>query len=206
MPNISNKFTLLFLVLALIHIPGCSEKEHCSKFIHEEYQYEQADPLLEKEALRFKKELHEWFGVASIAGIEHDAYHLLFYSSHGFGKSVKFERIDTSCYLSIKCLAKEEWFDCKDYKIQITSQEWKRLEVMIYDFDFWTAKRFIANNDVLDGFVYFLDATRPEAKACNKRTYHLIGRGSPRYDKVGALCAHIAEYEDQLAFCYGKEK
>jgi hypothetical protein len=43
---------------------------------------------------------------------------------------------------------------------------------------------------------------RPEAEKCNKKTYKLVGRGSPRYDKIAALCESILEYEDQLKFRY----
>ena len=42
----------------------------------------------------------------------------------------------------------------------------------------------------------------PTTKKCNKKTYKLVARGTPRYDKMGALCENILEYESHLRFQY----
>jgi hypothetical protein len=73
---------------------------------------------------------------------------------------------------------------------------------MIYEFDFWTEEDIRANRDALDGWVCVLEGNRPRAKECHKKVYKLITRGSIRYDKVGALCEYIFEYEETLRFKY----
>lgn len=94
--------------------------------------------------------------------------------------------------------------DCKEYKIRIDSAEWNELERMIDEFNFWTEENFKVNKDVLDGSAYILEGNRPQAKKCGKKTYKLVARGSPRFDKIGALCGYILDYEEQLKFKYAQ--
>jgi hypothetical protein len=207
----NNKSIYCYLILILICLISCQEKVQengeCSKFIHEKYLEKQFDSVLVKEASEYREILLKRFDEISIKGINHEAYHLQFYSSHGFGKSVKFEKNISGCSLNIKCISKVEWSpDCENYQIRISEEEWNEFEKMIYEFNFWTEEEFRGNKNVLDGYVYFLEGNRPEAKKCNKRTYQLIGRGSPRFDKIGALCDYISEYEYQLALRYGKRE
>ena len=77
---------------------------------------------------------------------------------------------------------------------------------MIYEFNFWTEKQFKPREDVLDGYVYFLEGNRPEAKTCNKRTYQFIVRGSPQFDKIGALGDYIIQFEELLALNFNSRK
>lgn len=201
------KLIFYFLIIALVSLCGCHEKEECSKFIHEKYLNKQLDSALVRQVSEYREIILKRFSDTSIKGLSHEAYHLQFYSSHGFGKSVKFEKKEGRCSLSIKCITKGEWLtDCKNYQIGISEEEWNEFEKMIYEFNFWTEEEFRANKDVLDGFTYLLEGNRPQAETCNKRTYQLIVRGSPLYDKIGALCNYISEYEDHLAYRYGKRE
>lgn len=54
-------------------------------------------------------------------------------------------------------------------------------------------------------FKYILEGNRPAAIECGKKSFKLVARGSPGYDKMGALCGYILDYEDQLAFNYREE-
>ncbi len=196
-------FCLIFISIFLFRCQGNVQKnKDCSKFANEIYQ-EVSDTSLAKEAFEFQKYLLEKFSEESVKGLNYEAYHLQFYSSHGYGESVKFVNKNGVYSIAIKCRSKEEWLpDCKEYEIRIDKEEWNELERMIYEFNFWTEEDFKTNKGVLDGYAYILEGNRPEAKKCNKKAYKLVGRGSPRYDKIGALCGNILDYEDQLKFKY----
>ncbi len=203
----NNLLSYYFFISVLICLCCCQDKKECSKFTHENYLIKSPDSILQQEARKYQNILLERFNETSIKEQNNKAYHLLFYSSHRFGKSIKFEQEGSNYYLSLKCILKKGWFsDRKDYKIKILKEDWDKLEEMIYEFNFWTVEQFKTNKDVLDGHVYFLEGKRPEAEKCNKRTYQFIGRGSPEYDKVGALCEYISDYEERLASNYGERK
>lgn len=200
------KLYYVFLVFILIVLLSCQrdskEKNECLKYIDEKYT-EKIDSTMQVEAHKFHEYLLKKFGENSIKEMNYEAYHLQFYSSHGYGESVKFENKNGSYSLSVKCEGKKEWSpECKSYQISINADEWGELEKMIYEFNFWTAEDFRVNKDILDGYAFFLEGNRPEAEKCNKKTYKLVGRGSPRYDKMEALCYNILEYEEQLKFKY----
>ncbi len=176
--------------------------KNCAEIENEIYK-ETATDSLEKDALAYQKTLLDRFGETSIKGLSYEAYQLQFYSTHGFGKSIKIEKTNSGCSFSVKCTTKvESRPDCKEYKIDIEKEEWNKLEGMIYEFNFWTEESFKLNNDVLDGFVFLLEGNRPDAEKCDKKTYKLVVRGSPEYDKIGALCDYILDYEDRLKFKY----
>lgn len=196
-------FCLIFISTILFRCQGnIQENKDCSRFANEVYK-EVSDTSLAKGAFDYQKILLERFAETSVKGLNYEAYHLQFYSSHGYGKSVKFENKNSVYSIAVKCRTKDDWLpDCKEYEIGIDKEEWNELECMIYEFNFWTEEDFKTNKDVLDGYVYILEGNRPEAKKCNRKTYKLVARGSPRYDKIGALCSYILEYEDQLKFKY----
>lgn len=194
---------LIFISIFLFRCQGkVRENRDCSKFANEIYK-EVSDTSLAKEAFGYQKYLLEKFDEQSVKGLNYEAYHLQFYSSHGYGKSVKFENKNSVYSIAVKCITQGDWLpDCREYKIGIDREEWNELERMIYEFNFWTEEDFKTNKDVLDGYVYILAGNRPEAKKCNKKAYKLVGRSSPGYDKIGALCGYILDYEDQLKFKY----
>ncbi len=183
------------------------EKEACSKFDHEVYRNDPVDTVLWKEALGFRDTVMEWFNVRPVKERTSTYYHLLYYSSFGFGKSIKIENKNSEYFLSVNHFPeKGNYSNGKNYEIKISKEEWNKFEMMIYEFNFWTESQFKANRDVLDGYCYFLEGHRPEALKCNKKVHQIVFRGSPGYDKIGALCDYICDYEDQLALTYGKRE
>ena len=202
------------LVVAAVLFSSChnnsnnnNNNSECSKFIHEQYENVAEDSTLKIEAFKYRDTLLKRFNEFPLNRQSHSSYHFMFYSSHGFGKSVKFEKKESSYKLSLKSISKKDWVSYGDnYEIEITQEEWNKFEQMIYEFNFWTESAFKTNKNVLDGFVYFLEGYRPEALKCNKKTYQFVGRGSPEYDKIGSLCACINDYEDRLAMKYGKRE
>jgi hypothetical protein len=196
-------FCLIFISTFLFRCQGnVQENRDCSRFENEVYK-EVSDTSLAKRVFNYQKTLLERFAETSVKGLNYEAYHLLFYSSRGYGKSVKFEKKNNFYSISVKCRTKDDGLpDCKEFEIEIDKEEWTELEGMIYEFNFWTVEDFKPNREVLDGYVYILEGNRPEALKCNRKTYKLVARSSPRHDKIGALCDYILEYEDQLKFKY----
>lgn len=203
-----HRYSFYLLLVVITILASCQVKpEQCLKIIHEKYPNGQVYPVLFQQAIEEKDSLLEDFNETPIKNLDHTAYHLLFYSSHGYGRSIKVEQKDSTYLLSQKNIPREGWFpERENYQIRISEEEWAEFEAMIYEFDFWTAQHMKINQDVLDGFVYFLEGNRPSAKKCKKRTYQLLVRGSPEYDKIGALCDYILRYEEELSLKYGKRR
>lgn len=196
-------YSLLFLMLCL---SSCQNQEGCGKFMHEKYTYERVDQSLIKLAMDYRETLLERFGETSIKDLHYDVYHLMFYSSHGYGRSIKVEKNDGGYYFRISCLPKEDsFYKCESKYIKMQKDDWDEFEAMIYEFDFWTEEQ-IRSNTVLDGYVLFLEGNRPEAEKCDKRTHRIVGRGSPRYDKIGSLCDEIFSFSNQITFSYSQSE
>lgn len=191
-----------FIILCFF---SCKNNRECPQDTDKKYADEQVDPALLIQAVDYRDTLLKRFDDTLINGQQHDIYRLLYYSSHGFGKSVKFEKKDMLYLLSVKCLSKNDWLPaCKSYQVAVTKEEWDNLERMICEFNFWTEARLATSERVLDGFVYLLEGNR-SGQRLDSKAYQLIGRGSPRYDKIGALCQYIIEYEEELAARYSKK-
>ncbi len=196
-------FFILLLTMALFCCGN--ENSSCLKYAQEEYLYDTINSISEENFLIYRDALSEKFEERPIKGQLNPTYQLIFYSSHDYGEVIKFEKSNSGYSLKVKCLNKNDWFDeCENDQIRITEEEWEQLEEMIYEFNYWTEPRF-EMNEVLDGFGYVLEGNRPQAQECNKKTYQLIIRGSPRYDKIGALCSLIREFKNQLVFKYNQE-
>lgn len=210
--KINTKLQYSCMILILIFLFSCKEnvqkEKDCAKFIKEIYQEVVSDTTFVRGILDYQKILLERFGESSVKGLNFEAYHLQYYSTMGYGKSVKFENRNGICSIAVKCRTIGNCCpDYKEYEIGIDKEEWDELEKMIYEFNFWTEEDFKDNKGaVLDGYVYLLEGNRPQAEKCDKRTYKLVARGSPRYDKMGALSNYILEFEDQLKFKYEQKK
>jgi len=197
----------ILLIFVLIFLISCQEKSDktadCTKYENEIYLKWNIDSNLVKGAFEYQEYLLEKFGENSVKDLNHEAYHLQYYSSHGFGKLIKVEKKLDGYSISVKCSGKKDLNpECKEYQIGIKKEEWEEFENLIYEFNFWTAEDFREARKVLDGDSFLLEGNRPEAEKCNKKNYKLIARGSPRFDKMGALCEYIFEYEYQLKFKY----
>lgn len=193
------------IAFGLICLFGCKAKPECPGIKPEVYPDTQVDSVLASQASQFRDTLLKMFGETPIKGLNYKAYHLLCFSSFGHGESIKFEINQYGCFLTIKCIRKGDFSpECHNYNTKISEEEWNQLEEMVYEFDFWTAEPFRSNEGVLDGYVLFLEGNRPEAAVCRNRVYQFVGRVSPRFDKIGALCDYIMEYKEQLIFKYSQ--
>mgnify|MGYP000707237000 CR=1 FL=1 len=203
-----------YLVLTVIIILGCQDRNtrnlDCAKFENENYIKNELASTEIEELFTYKENFLIRFNDTSIQNLPYESYHLFYYSSFSHGKTIKLEkRNDGFIKLSVTCYDKyksESNFECKKYHMGIIEEEWKVFENMIYDYNFWTEKDIIKTKEVLDGYGFILEGIRPEAEKCNKRTHHILFRGSPEYDKIGTLCYYLMDYEEKLARKYGHRK
>lgn len=202
--DIKKPFFLLFLFVCLLCCRrNTPENEACLKYAEEIYAEEKTDTALVRDAHEEHEYLLKKFGESSLKGLHYDAYQLLFFSSFGHGKSVRFEKKDGRYFLRSTCIASEtKYRDCKNFQTEIREDHWLVLENMMYEFDFWTTQDIRANKGAMHGYVFILEGIRPDAGMCNKKTYRLVVRGSPRYDKIGVLCNAMLDYEEEVEFDY----
>lgn len=214
---------LLLAGLFMSSLSSCKEKKECLKYQSEFYTEAPVDSNLMSEALKYRNVLFNRFKEAPIDS-SGNSYNLLFYSAHGYGKLIKFEQERNGYFLTIKCFFKEEikqgaqerikermkhglkgdWFpDWKDYRIQISKKEWDNFAGLITNFNFWTERELTSREEgVLDGYVYFLEGSRPEAKKCDKKTHQFIARASTQHDEMSLLCENVVTFEEELALKY----
>jgi len=196
------KLILSSIAICLICLTSCRSKQECPPFNRYEYIHDRVDSAYAKKAPVYLDNLIKRFEETPIKGLNYKAYHLHYYSSFGFGQSIKFEINQFGCFLTVKCIGTSHSDpECQNYKTKITEEEWNLLEAMIYEFDFWAAEPF-RKNDALDGDISLLEGNRPYPTSCDPETYKLVGRISPMYDKMQALCYNIVEYKEQLVFKY----
>ena len=203
------KSILYIFLLVSLFFSSCNTKntrnENCIKYQNEEYSNIEIDTSLKNDFLNYHKYLLKEFNEKSIKELPYESYQLLYFTSHGYGKLIRFEKIDSSYSMEVKCIKNPDFFSCNDSLIEITEDEWDQLEEMIYEFNFWTEESFRKPRESLDGYIFLLEGNRPEAEKCNKKTYSLIGRGPFRYDKMSALCWNIVDYQYRLTFYYEQD-
>ena len=200
------KNLLLLLILTLCF--SCkNEKNCCVQFVDEKYSNIKIEPKFLNEQYKYIDYLYSKFGTQQIDTNLNEGYQIIFYSSHGFGKLINFERKINTFNLSMKSIQKEGWTKYKDnYSIQIDLEDWNKLVDIIYKYDFWTEETQRTKIEgVLDGFAIFISGYRSDAKKCNKRFKHFILRSSPEYDKIGSLVESIIDFEERLEFKYHQQ-
>ena len=137
------------------------------------------------------------FDASSIKGHESEAYQMVFYSTHRFGRVIKIEKTPEGALLSSKCLEHPEaGYYCFDGQLELDSSAWHTFHQMIYEFNYWTEPQVKYSPPALDGYGFVLEGVRPSAHLCKKKSYNIVIRGSALYDKIAALCGEIMNFED----------
>lgn len=192
----------MVLVALILLISSCTNGKvrntECSKFSDEIYPKED----LEKYDFDLDEQLEYYlskFEGSSIKGSENEAYQMIFYSTHNYGKLIKIENSGTGAIISVKCIELiEAGYYCAEGDLKIDSSDWNTFQSMIYEFNYWTENQIEINTGYLDGSGFLLEGNRPEATKCGKKNYNLAVRGNPEYDKIAALCEEIIVFEDMM--------
>ena len=197
------KVCFILIVGFIMSNYGCVNDGVRSKIKQEKYLVENTDSDTLHSLKAYRDTLLNRFEDTTIQNVKHEAYKLQFYSSHGYGRSITFEK-KQGYVLTSKCASRKDHFtDCVHFSISINKHEWDEFIGLIYEYDYWTEEQFRGNSMVLDGFVYLLEGNRPNAAQLQKKTYRLVGRSSPNSeDKIGVLCQQIWEYQNRLAYRY----
>lgn len=192
------KITLL--IISFSFFCKCSNKEIHPQKTQEEINKLNQDSLLKIAALNARTNLIlNTFHDTIPSDIDTNYYFLILHGAFDIGNSVKFVNKGNRYFLYVKTLNPQDSVSrLTQYVTEIDKSEWDELEYMINEFNFWTAKQF-KNNSALDGYVYFLEGSR---NTNNGKLHQLIGRANPRYDKIGALCDYIMQFQEQLVYQY----
>lgn len=203
------KTTPYFYILLLATLLCCQQnpqnRGECYRFL-DNYQAEQKVDTVKintNTLYKYYVERLEYVDEKPVKGQPYETYQLYYSTAFGYGELVRFEKKSDGCYVYRKCFAKgKDWQpNCENYQVKISMEDWTILEKMIYEYNFWTTQNF-RENEALDGYVYLLEGNRPDAEMCGMKTFNIIGRVSPRYDKMGDLCVNIRHYADELKSKY----
>lgn len=139
----------------------------------------------------------------TIPNKKYDYYYLIYYNAFDEGKSIQFIKKGDRYFLTEKVRDPREGAPLfTHFSMKLNDEEWKRIENMVDDFDFWTEKQF-KHNQVLDGYQYYLEVNKSTG---NEKKHRIVGRSSPQYDKIGALCEYIIRFKQLLILNYESNK
>ena len=164
-----------------------NENEIENKFTPEDFK-------LKIEALNHRDYIIQKFN-DTIPNSKYDYYYLIYFNAFNEGNSIKFINKEGRYYLTEKIRYPKKGFPTlTEYSTEISEKEWDRLDKMLNEFDFWTEKQF-KHNSALDGFHFYLEVNKSTDKEKNHR---IVGRATPRYDKIGALCEYIIRFKETI--------
>jgi hypothetical protein len=177
---------IIYFLFIFSFLNACFEKPIASEEI-----YTALDFKLKLEALNHRNKLIKKFN-DTIPNSKYDYYYLIYFNAFNEGNSIKFIKKGDRYYLTEKIRYPKKGFPTlTEYSTEIYEDEWACLENMLNEFDFWTEKQF-KHNRALDGFHFYLEVNKSTDK---ERTHRIVGRATPRYDKIGALCEYIMHFK-----------
>lgn len=156
-----------------------------------------SDTASVRKALKHHLELTKEFNDTISSEVDSNYYHLILYTAFREGTAIKFIKKNGVHFMYVKTLRHDSAVKL-NYSTKIDREEWDQLENMVDDFNFWTEQQF-KYREVLDGYVFYLEGNR---FSDNRKLHRIIGRGSPQYDKIGALCNYILDYQESLVYKY----
>jgi hypothetical protein len=193
---------IILIAIFLLTLVACHDASNqdyqVSSTTHNSLQDKTLDTSSIRMALKQRLVLLKEFNDTIAPDIDSNYYHLILYSVFHYGTAVKFIKKGGAHFMYVKTLRPDSSLKLEVYSTKISKNEWDKLEAMIDNFDFWTEEQF-TYNEVLDGYTFYLEGNRFTDKG---KLHRLVGRGSPRYDKIGALCDYILEYQGSLVFQY----
>jgi len=177
---------IIYFLFIFSFLNACFEKPIASEEI-----YTALDFKLKLEALNHRDYIIQQFN-DTIPNSKYDYYYLIYFTAFNEGNSIKFIKKGDRYYLTEKIRDPQDSVPILTaYTTEIYEDEWTCLENMVNDFDFWTEKQF-KENRVLDGHYFYLEVNNSSK---NERINRIVGRASPRYDKIGALCEYIMHFK-----------
>jgi len=192
----------ILIVIILLSLVACREANNKDSQLNSSKRKTLQDKILDSNsigtALIHHAKLVKEFNDTISTEIDSNYYHLILYNVFHEGTAVKFIKKGSTHFMTVKTLHPDSTLKLKTYSTEISKDEWDMLETMIDNFDFWTEDQF-TYNQVLDGYYFYLEGNR---FSNNAKLHRVVGRGSPHYDKIGALCNYILEYQESLMFQY----
>jgi len=193
-------FLYILLTSILILFISCND---CEKFKNEVYT-EEFNPALDTIIVEMNSILQRLDEPKMDELNVIESYRLLFMSAFQERKLVRIDKKENEYYLVYKDFSGDQ--DSGNIVLKehiqknITKDNWKYINKLIYNSNYWAAKKFDEPPpDVLDGYAFTLEGRRPQAAKCNKRTEQIVFRSTPdEEDKMGDLCFQILHYVDKI--------
>lgn len=192
-----NFFYFIFTVSSFYCLIACCKNQNTI-----ENKFTPLDFKLKLEALNYRDYVIQKFN-DTIPNKKYDYYYLIYYNAFNEGNSIQFVKKGNRYFLTEKVRYPKEGSPLfSHYSMELNEEDWERVENMVNDFDFWTEKQF-KHNRVLDGYHYYLEVNKSLG---NEKKHRIVGRFSPRYDKIGALCEYIIQFKEVLFYNHEANK
>lgn len=169
---------------------------NCSKF--ESETYPENDLKIEFEAKGALNTLYGYLGELDYNKSTYESYRLLSGAADALTKSViRLDHSDNGYTISYKVFTASATPD-QDMAVEIVEEnvyelskkDWDVFNSLIYTKSFWTMPEKTGRTGY-KGVSYFIEGTRPQAKACNKRTQHMVTRWNPKPGNFEALSTYM---------------
>ena len=196
---VKSLFVLSLFLIGIFSLPMCSGQTYGEA--EKNADSLQEDTLLLNSAYRYRQVLLDSFNDTHPIHTPSNYYHLIYYSSFSFGKSIRFEKKDSTYFLCVTTLNPPDSSIRRNYQeYKINKHDWEFLEFMINDFGFWSAPK-AKGRKVLDGHYSFFEGNVLNSKGKQQRV--IARRGLP-YDKMEAMCNNVYEFHLGLIVSYSQ--
>ena len=133
-----------------------------------------------------------------IGGNEDEIIRVMYYSSFHYGKALEFSRNNNSTSLTKHCKNIENYPDtCTAKNFVIPTYHWEEVKKLLTEYEFYTEEKFQVAEDVLDGYIYIIEA-KIKSSVDDKVIHRVLGRVSTDNNKILKLCESLFEYERKL--------
>jgi len=213
----------LFLIALMLLLFGSCARRECDPVV-EAVMIQ--DSTMMDNALQYRSILLNRFAESALAQNGQKQYHFMFYSSHGYGRSVKIMERDRHYFIRVHCFMKKEMraalekdrtmgrpgifdeaLDDVNFEIEITDAEWMLFEYEAYKAEFWNIQPIdTTERKVLDGTRYIVEGSRPTDGGCIRKGHQLLFRNHQGGDAAGRLIDGFLNIEDFLSKKYGFRK
>jgi hypothetical protein len=192
---------IFFIISICLSFLACN---NCSKFENE--QYNESDTLtLNSEHFFYVKNCFDAVKETDITQKDMASFRMWYRFSFGkYEYIIHLSKTEKGC--TLKSMAVDNIFNDSKWTTlvvdstikELSIEKWNTFENLIYNAQFWTLTQLIDDRG-LDGHTFVLEGYRPEAEPCGKRSYHIIGRWSPRSEPLRTLCDSLLAYADLRA-------
>jgi hypothetical protein len=180
-----NIFTYILLLLLYLCLNSCN---NCERFSGENYP---ADNPEDSAIVPMLNRIFDQLSEPDISGSDSQVYRLMISSSFEKGMHCVIKITKTADGCTLKAFNYESRYTdgkpvhskTEEVIRKLSLEKWNTFEDLVYASKYWTMPCF-EHKMSLDGVLYYLEASRPQAGDCGKKTYQAVARKSPAPDDL----------------------